>query len=157
MDFHPHLLRSKPFVIVIQQKVSELRSLLAMATYCARFTKDYSSLVHSLRELTKQGLPWSWGIEEQTSLDKLNQALASDTCLSFYFNPERTTEIYVDASPTGLSGILVQTTGQTWSYMIIHISLVMIVGHSQTLRPDIFRLRGRHWQSHGQFNIITHR
>ena len=99
------------------ENVSELRSLLGMATYCARFIKDYSSLVHPLRELTKQGVPWSWGIKEQTALDKLKQTLASDTCLS-YFNPERATEIYVDASPTGLSGILVQRDKHDHTYII---------------------------------------
>ena len=96
--------------------MSELRSLLGMATYCARFIKDYSSLVHPLRELTKQGV-LVMGIKEQTALDKLKQALASDTFLS-YFNPERATEIYVDASPTGLSGILVQRDKHDHTYII---------------------------------------
>ena len=97
--------------------VSELRSLLGMATYCSRFIRGYSTIVHPLRELTKQGVKWTWGTSQQNALDKLKEALASDTCLS-YFSPTRSTELYVDASPTGLSGILVQRDRDDSTYVI---------------------------------------
>jgi hypothetical protein len=43
-----------------QKNVSEVRSLLGMVNYCARFIKDLSTIAKPLRELTKKGDPWKW-------------------------------------------------------------------------------------------------
>jgi hypothetical protein len=40
---------------------SELRSLLGLASYCARFIPDLSTIVEPLRHLTKTGVEWAWG------------------------------------------------------------------------------------------------
>ena len=45
--------------------------------------------------------------EEQKALDKLKESLVGDQVMS-YFDPRKKTEIIVDASPTGLGGLLVQ-------------------------------------------------
>ena len=87
--------------------VKEVRSLLGMANFCARYIKDYSSLVQPLRELTKQEVPWSWSDKEKSALDKLKDALTCETTMT-YFDASKPTEIYVDGSPTGLGGILLQ-------------------------------------------------
>ena len=41
----------------IPKNVSEVRSFLGMANYCARFIKDFSTIAKQLRELAKKGVP----------------------------------------------------------------------------------------------------
>lgn len=88
----------------------EIRSLLGMANYCARFIKDYSTITAPLRELTKKDAPWQWGSEQATALQTLKDSLTSDTTMS-YFDPRKETELIVDGSPVGLGAILCQKGG----------------------------------------------
>lgn len=85
---------------------SEVRSLLGLANYCARFIPDFSTTVKPLRELTKKGVRWSWTQEHQKALDKLKETLSSKALN--YFDPTWRTEITVDASPVGLAAVMAQ-------------------------------------------------
>ena len=87
--------------------VQEIRSLLGMATYSARFIPDFATLTEPLRQLTKNGEPWVWGPSQVMAFKRLKGALSSDITMS-YFDPSLETEIYVDASPVGLAGMLTQ-------------------------------------------------
>ncbi|KAJ8387608.1 hypothetical protein AAFF_G00153040 [Aldrovandia affinis] len=46
--------------------VSEVRSLLGMANYSARFIKDFATITQPLRELTKKTVRWTWAEEHQS-------------------------------------------------------------------------------------------
>lgn len=70
---------------------SEVRSLLGMANYSARFIKDFATITQPLRELAKK-VCWMWTDEHQKSLDKLKQSLTSDAVMT-YFNPYKLTEL----------------------------------------------------------------
>ena len=59
------------------------------------------------RFLTRQDTHWKWEQEEQKAVEELKEALVGDEVMS-YFNPQKQTEIIVDASPVGLGGLLVQ-------------------------------------------------
>ncbi|KAL0158778.1 hypothetical protein M9458_046854, partial [Cirrhinus mrigala] len=85
----------------------EIRSLLGMANYCARFIQDFSTISAPLRDLTKKGTSWQWGDTHKQALQQLKDALASATTMS-YFDPTKDTELVVDASPVGLGAILSQ-------------------------------------------------
>ena len=52
----------------IPKNVSEVRSFLGIANYCARFIKDFSTTAKSLRERTKKGVPWKWEQEHQDAM-----------------------------------------------------------------------------------------
>ena len=88
----------------------EVRSLLGMATFCSRYIQNYSSLVQPLRELTKQQVTWYWGPDQEKALKNLKDALSYEDSMS-YFDPDKATEIFVDASPCGLGAIQVDTDG----------------------------------------------
>ena len=60
-----------------------------------------------LRFLTRQDTPWKWEQEEQKEVEELKGALVGDEVM-LYFDPQKLTEIIVDASPVGLGGLLVQ-------------------------------------------------
>lgn len=87
---------------------TQVRSLLGMSNFCARFIPDYASMTQPLRDLTKKGSVWNWTPECSASLKAIRQALSSAPVLE-YFDIDKTTQLYVDASPVGLGGVLVQT------------------------------------------------
>ncbi|KAK3752856.1 hypothetical protein QZH41_000328 [Actinostola sp. cb2023] len=87
---------------------TEVRSLLGMSNYCSRFIKGYATITQPLRELTHKDTPWQWTTRHDHSLNQLKEALTNAPVTS-YFDPDRDTEINVDASPVGLGAILAQT------------------------------------------------
>ena len=88
--------------------VGELRSLLGMMNYCgSRFVSDYSRLTHKLQQLTKKDVEWSWNSKHENAVKTLKEALAHNITLN-YFDADRKTELYCDASPVGLCVILTQ-------------------------------------------------
>ncbi|KAL7851862.1 hypothetical protein SRHO_G00176470 [Serrasalmus rhombeus] len=120
---------------------TEVRSLLGMATYCSRFIKDFASISAPLRELTKKGTPWHWGPEQAKALQTLKDSLTNETIMS-YFDPDKQTELLVDASPVGLGAILYQlgkdetereALAIVWSCEHFHLYLY---GQSFTLVTD---------------------
>ena len=86
---------------------AEVRSLLGMASYCARFVPDFSTVTAPLRELTKTDVDWTWRTPQQTALEELKKRMTSDAVIA-YFDPSKKTEVVVDASPVGLGAVLVQ-------------------------------------------------
>ena len=94
------------------ESVKDVRSFLGMATYCAKFIPQFSDLSAPLRALTRKNSHFSWTSQTQESFDKIKQALTSDTVIA-YFDKTKETELFTDASPTGLSAILSQKTPNT--------------------------------------------
>lgn len=103
------------------QTPSDIKSLLGMTNYCSRFIKDFSSISEPLRRLTRKDTPWTWGPEQQVSLQTLKDSLTSDAIMS-YFYPNRETELIVDASPVGLGAILCQKDEKGVKYIIAYAS-----------------------------------
>ena len=97
---------------------SELRSLLGMANYCARFVQGYATITQPLRELIQEKQPWQWTPRHDQSLARLKEALTNAPVTS-YFDPDKTTEIVVDASPVGLGAILAQKDPSTGDQQIV--------------------------------------
>ncbi len=88
--------------------VSEVRSVLGLTNYVgSRFIPNYAALTHSLRELTKKHNKWDWNEEHTASFNTLKKALENSVTLS-YFDVNKETEVYVDASPVGVCAILMQ-------------------------------------------------
>ena len=96
------------------QNPSEVKSLLVMTQYVARFIPNYATITAPLRLLTRQDTPWKWEQAEQRPLNELKEALVGDQVMS-YVDPRKQTEIIVDASPVGLGGLLMQD-GKVISY-----------------------------------------
>ncbi|KAK7099536.1 hypothetical protein V1264_003664 [Littorina saxatilis] len=96
------------------QNASEVRSFLGMVQYSSRFINNFATITEPLRSLTKQNTPWAWTETHETAFDTIKQALSATTTLA-YFDPKKHTEIYVDASPVGVAGLLCQE-GRTIAY-----------------------------------------
>ncbi len=75
-----------------------------MATYCAKFIPQFSDLSEPLGQLIKENNHFCWTTKEHQSLNKIKTALISETAVT-YFNKSKKTELFTDASPTGLLSI----------------------------------------------------
>ena len=85
---------------------SDVRSLLGMANFCGqRFIKNYATVTHNLRLLTKKESSWEWTEKHESSLDQLKKCQ---------------TEVYVDASPVWISAILMQKEANSEKRVNIH-------------------------------------
>ena len=87
--------------------VGEVLSFLGLATYCARFINNYTTLNAPLRELTRRDTPWEWTDRHQKAFQDVKDAL-SETATTAYFNSNKETTLQVDASPVGLGAVLTQ-------------------------------------------------
>ena len=83
-----------------------LRSFLGMTNFSSRFIKDYSTLTFELRKLLHNDTPWEWTEREQP-FETLKDQLCNDSVLNC-FNVNLKSEIICDASPVGVSAMLVQ-------------------------------------------------
>lgn len=84
--------------------MSELRSVLGMVQYMARFIPNYSSVVAPLREST-YNIRWSWKSKHQTALKTLKVNMSITETMK-YVDVNLHTELVVDAHPYGLGTIL---------------------------------------------------
>ena len=100
--------------------ISELRSFLGMGNYLSRFIPNYSMRIYPLLELTKRNIPWLWTHKHQTIFNDLKTELISPKAMSYY-DPSLNSLIITDASPVGISAILLQQSSDS-SYRIIAYS-----------------------------------
>ncbi|KAL9968932.1 hypothetical protein ACROYT_G021083 [Oculina patagonica] len=86
---------------------SEVRSLLGLVGFSARFITDFTTTADPLRRLARKGKLFMWGEEQENSFQKLKSQVASAPVLA-YFDKDAPTRVFEDASPVGLGAVLVQ-------------------------------------------------
>ena len=91
------------------KNISEVRSLLGMMNFCgSRFIPDYATLTSEIRNLTQKNKVFEWKENHEKALKHLKEKLQESVHLS-YFDRSKETQVYVDASPVGISAILTQS------------------------------------------------
>ena len=93
----------------VPQNISEPRSFLGLANYCARYISHFATIVEPLRHLTRAGVKWSWTSVHQKAFDSVKSMITH--CLMSHFDPSAETQLKVDASPFGLGAVLLQGSG----------------------------------------------
>ena len=83
--------------------IQEVRSFLGMLNYCAKFIEDFSTLTNPLRDIIKRS---KFELHQKT-FETLKEKLISAPVMA-YFDINKEAHLYVDASPYGLSAILMQ-------------------------------------------------
>jgi hypothetical protein len=82
-----------------------MRSFLGLVGFYRRFVKDFSTIATPLNELTKKGVPFSWGTQQDNTFDMLKDKLTHAHLLQLLdFN--KTFELECDASGIRLGGVL---------------------------------------------------
>ena len=97
--------------------IREVRSFLGMLNYCSKFIGDFPTTTSSLRDMIK-GNKFEWNQTHEKVFNKLKQKLASSPVMA-YFDMDKETYLHVDASPFGLSGILMQKQEQSGDFRIL--------------------------------------
>ena len=75
-----------------------MRSFLGMAPYSVKFIDNFAVITELLRALTEQDSEWHWTKEQEDALEHVKDELSENTTLA-YFDPQKHTEIHVDAIP----------------------------------------------------------
>jgi len=102
---------------------SAVRSFLGIATYCTKFIPNFSDVSEPLRQLTKKDVPFVWEDRHQKSFIMIKQLFRD---VMAYFDPSKKTELITDASPSGLSTILVQSTNKKDRQVVVYTSRAVV-------------------------------
>ena len=92
--------------LIAPANIREVRSFLGMLNYCSKFIDDFSTLTSPLRDIVKKH-KFEWHKIHQKTFELLKMKLVSAPIMA-YFDMNKETNLYVDASPFGLSAILMQ-------------------------------------------------
>ena len=93
-----------------------------MATYCSKFIPNFSDVSQPLRDLTKMDTAFQWSEKHDQAFNQIKDLLTSSTVMA-YFDPRKDTELITDASPWGLSAILIQKSpGQDDRRVVVYAS-----------------------------------
>ena len=105
----------------VPEDVKALQSFLGLMNYFKRFIPQYSTLTHPLRQLLRKQTTWSWPEECQAAFETLRDSLSSQSCVGYY-DPEKETTVYTDASPFGISAVIIQNTPNKGDHKLISYS-----------------------------------
>ena len=84
---------------------TEVRSFLGMVSFSARFIPNFTAIAEPRYEISRQGVPFVWGSEQEASFQELKQQFASAPVLAFF---DREAHTQVIADPVGLGAVGVQ-------------------------------------------------
>ncbi|GBO34013.1 Transposon Ty3-I Gag-Pol polyprotein [Araneus ventricosus] len=85
----------------------ELKQLLGMANYLARFVPNYSDILFPLTSMLSNKLTFVWKAPQEAAFQKLKKILSSDPVLMI-FDPRKETTVTTDASSYGLGATICQ-------------------------------------------------
>ena len=92
-----------------------------MVNYLKRFIPDFSTLTYPLRQLTHKHTKFVWADACEKSFNILNNML-TDAAINTYFDEQKEIILYCDASPFGLSSILLQKDNKDHLQIISYLS-----------------------------------
>nr|KYP45847.1 Retrovirus-related Pol polyprotein from transposon 17.6 [Cajanus cajan] len=89
------------------KSVTEVRGFMGLAGYYRRFIEGFPKIVMPLTQLTRKDHPFVWKEECEKSFQELKEKLTSSPVLILP-NPDKSFEVYCDASHQGLGCVLMQ-------------------------------------------------
>ncbi|GBM11089.1 Retrovirus-related Pol polyprotein from transposon 17.6 [Araneus ventricosus] len=85
----------------------ELKQLLGMANYLARFVPNYSDILFTLTSMLSNKVTFVWEAPQEAAFQKMKKILSSDPVLMI-FDPEKETTVATYASSYGLGAAICQ-------------------------------------------------
>ena len=95
------------------QSKQDLRRFMGMVTYLRKFLPNLSTISTPLRQLLQEDILWHWTDEHSSAIQSIKKLITQSPVLK-YFDPKLDTKLSVDASKSGLGGVLLQKHDSDW-------------------------------------------
>ena len=79
----------------------QVQSFIGMVNYLSKFSACLSELVEPIHELSKEKVPFNWGLEHDDAFQLIKKEIMVAPILAYY-NPNNSTILQTDASCKGL-------------------------------------------------------
>ena len=89
------------------QNKGDVRRILGMVTYLAKFCPNLSTVAAPLRDLTRKEVAWTWDAIHKDALRQVKDLVSSPAMLKLY-DPHSEITLSVDASQYGLGACIMQ-------------------------------------------------
>lgn len=87
--------------------INGVQRLLGVVNYLTKFMSNLSDLWERIRRLTHKDAVWVWTFEQESALDKINDAVCNTPVLRFFYSKEKT-PLQCDSSKSGLGDVWFQ-------------------------------------------------
>jgi len=119
---------------------SEVQSFMGLVQYSEKFMPDVASIAKPIQELTRKGVTFKWGEEQQTAFQELKCLITQAETLG-YFRVDCRKRIVADVSPVGLGAVLAQEQGGTWrAVLYASRSLTDVERHYSQMEKEVLAL-----------------
>ena len=89
------------------ENVKDVQSFNGFGNFCRVFIKGYSEIAGPLTQLTKKGIPWTWGEPQETAFQTIKKLFAEEPVLAVY-DDEAESIVACDASDTASGAVHLQ-------------------------------------------------
>ena len=89
------------------QSRKQVQSFIGMMNYLSKFSAQLSELAEPIRELSKERVPFNWGLEHEEAFCLIKKEVKAAPILAYY-NPNKPTVLQTYASCKGLGACLLQ-------------------------------------------------
>ena len=106
------------------QNVKDIQSFLGFGNFYRRFIQGYSKIVNPLTKLTRKGVPFTWGTEQQRAFDELRERFTKAPVLTT-FDPNKQITLETDASDYAIGACLSQPDQNNKLHPVAYYSRTM--------------------------------
>ena len=86
------------------QSKKQVQSFIGMVNYLSKFSAQLSELAEPIHELSKERVPFKWGLEHEEAFCLIKKEVTAALILAYY-NPRKPTVLQTDATCKGVGSM----------------------------------------------------